>query len=293
VQNDPSLSVIDIPSLDENRSAPLKVRLMNFPWWFVGIILVLVITYLSIYKNPDYREAFNFIIAGLAVTVSISIISYVIAIFIGLITGMGRISRNFIFKNIATFYVEVVRGVPMLVLIFFIAFVLVPTSIEGLNNLGLSIEDIGLDNIGQVLSSLDPQGFSFYWRAVIALSLTYGAFLAEIFRAGIESIEKGQMEAARSLGMSYGQAMRLVILPQAVRNVLPALGNDFVAMIKDSSLVSVLAVRDITQIARLYAGRSFRFRETYTILTILYLSLTLILSLTMRLIERRMKRDAR
>jgi polar amino acid transport system permease protein len=143
------------------------------------------------------------------------------------------------------------------------------------------------------LSSVNPQGFSFYWRATIALAITYGAFLAEIFRAGIESIEKGQMEAARSLGMSYGQAMRQVILPQAIRNVLPALGNDFIAIVKESSLVSVLAVRDITQIARLYAGRSFRFLESYTILTVLYLTLTIVLSLILRAIERRLNRDAR
>jgi polar amino acid transport system permease protein len=95
------------------------------------------------------------------------------------------------------------------------------------------------------------------------------------------------MEAARSLGMSYGQAMRYIILPQAVRNVLPALGNDFVAMLKDSSLVSVLAVRDITQVARLYAGSSFRFREAYTTLAVMYLTMTVILSSGVRVLERR------
>ncbi|MEX1071307.1 MAG: ABC transporter permease subunit, partial [Anaerolineales bacterium] len=99
---------------------------------------------------------------------------------------------------------------------------------------------------------------------------------------------RGQMEAARSLGMSYGQAMRHVVLPQAIRNVLPALGNDFIAMVKDSSLVSVLAVRDITQVARLYAGRSFRFREAYTILAVLYLTMTLLLSFVVQMIERRL-----
>ena len=128
-------------------------------------------------------------------------------------------------------------------------------------------------------------------RAIIALSVTYGAFLAEIFRAGIQSIGRGQMEAARSLGMGYGQAMRHVILPQAVRNVLPALGNDFVAMVKDSSLVSVLAVRDITQVARLYAGGTFRFREAYITLSVMYLTMTIALSLAVQWIERRMRRN--
>ena len=130
------------------------------------------------------------------------------------------------------------------------------------------------------------------WRAVIALAVTYGAFLAEIFRAGIQSIGRGQMEAARSVGMSYGQAMRYIILPQAIRNVLPALGNDFVAMVKDSSLVSVLAIRDITQRARLYAGSTFRFPEAYVTLAVLYLTLVVTLSLLVRLLERRMHQDA-
>jgi polar amino acid transport system permease protein len=126
-------------------------------------------------------------------------------------------------------------------------------------------------------------------RAIIALAVTYGAYLAEIFRAGIQSIARGQMEAARSLGMSYGQAMRYVILPQAVRNVLPALGNDFVAMVKDSSLVSVLAVRDITQVSRLYAGSTFRFRESYVTLAVMYLTITVLLSLLVQLLERRLR----
>ncbi|MEJ2150436.1 MAG: amino acid ABC transporter permease [Chloroflexota bacterium] len=130
-------------------------------------------------------------------------------------------------------------------------------------------------------------------RAIIALAVTYGAFLAEIFRAGIQSVGHGQTEAARSLGMSRGQAMRYVILPQAVRNVLPALGNDFVAMVKDSSLVSVLAVRDITQLARLYAGRTFRFRESYITLAVMYLTLTIMLSFLVRQLERRLRRHAR
>ena len=113
--------------------------------------------------------------------------------------------------------------------------------------------------------------------------------MAEIFRAGIESIPTGQMEAARSLGMTRFQAMRNIILPQAIRNILPALGNDFIAMLKDSSLLSVLAVDEITYKARLYAGSSFRFRETYLVLTVLYLTMTLALSLAPAWYERRIR----
>jgi polar amino acid transport system permease protein len=177
------------------------------------------------------------------------------------VAGLGRISRNVVVRNLATLYVELIRGIPILVLIFYIALVAVPDSLGIFKTAGAWLTSVGLGFIGQPLAAIDNDSISLNVRAIIALSVTYGAFLAEIFRAGIQSIGKGQMEAARSLGMSYGQAMRYVILPQAIRNVLPALGNDFVAMVKDSSLVSVLAVRDITQVARLYAGRTFRFRD--------------------------------
>ena len=128
-------------------------------------------------------------------------------------------------------------------------------------------------------------------RVIIALVVAYSAFLSEIFRAGIESIDRGQMEAARSLGMGYWKAMRYVILPQAVRNVLPALGNDFIAMLKDSSLVSVLGVQDISGLGRVYAASSFRTFETYNVMTFLYLCMTLLLSMAVRWLERRTTRD--
>jgi polar amino acid transport system permease protein len=175
------------------------------------------------------------------------------------------------------------------VLIFFIALVGVPVLVDGLNNIGFWLEARGVGLLSNIFTALTNQDISMNSRAIVALSVTYGAYLAEIFRAGIQSIAKGQMEAARSLGMSYGQAMRYVILPQAIRNVLPALGNDFVAMVKDSSLVSVLAVRDITQVSRLYAGSTFRFRESYVILAVMYLTMTVILSLLVQFLERRLR----
>ncbi len=130
-------------------------------------------------------------------------------------------------------------------------------------------------------------------RGIVAFAIIYGAFLAEVFRAGIESIPPGQTEAARSLGLSGRQAMRHIVLPQAIRNVLPALGNDFIAMLKDSSLISVLAVREITQMARLHSGSTFRFQESYLVLTFLYLTMTIVLSLILRWYERRLRQNAR
>jgi polar amino acid transport system permease protein len=273
------------------RKLILTKNWREFPWWFPAMLLIaLWVTYL-ISTQPSFREAFGFIIAGIGVTITTTLSAYLIAIMIGLIAGLGRISENVFFKNLATLYVEFIRGVPMLVLIFFIALVAVPSLVDGIKLLGVWLNDIGLGVIGATLSSIENKEVSMNLRAVVALSVTYGAFLAEIFRAGIESINRGQMEAARSQGLSYWQSMRYIILPQAIRNVLPALGNDFVSMLKDSSLVSILAVRDITQVAKLYAGHSFRFQEAYTILAVMYLSMTLALSMLMKFIERRYRQN--
>ena len=244
---------------------------------------------IEVYTRGNYGEAFDFIKIGLTTTIQTALIAYGIALIFGLLAGLGRISNNIILNNLARLYVELIRGIPMLVLIFFIALVGVPIVVDGLNSFGIWLEENGFSAIATPLLAMNNQAISMNIRAIIALAVTYGAFLAEIFRAGIQSITKGQMEAARSLGMSYGQSMRYVILPQAIRNVLPALGNDFVAMVKDSSLVSVLAVRDITQVARLYAGSTFRFREAYVTLSVMYLTMTVLLSLLVQVIERRLR----
>ena len=266
-----------------------KRKLRDLPWWFFALILIAIYVFYVISTNEEYNAAFDFIKIGLKVTVKTTLIAFVFAIFFGLLAGLGRISKSVVLNNISRFYVELIRGIPILVLIFFIALVGVPVLVDGINNIGYWLSDQGLDFLGKIFTAITNQDISMNARAITALAFTYGAYLAEIFRAGIQSIVKGQMEAARSLGMSYGQAMRFVILPQAVRNVLPALGNDFVAMVKDSSLVSVLAVRDITQVSRLYAGSTFRFRESYIILAVLYLTMTVILSLGVQLLERRLR----
>jgi polar amino acid transport system permease protein len=126
-------------------------------------------------------------------------------------------------------------------------------------------------------------------RAVIALGFGYGAYEAEVFRAGIQSIGKGQMEAARSLGMTYFQAMRFIILPQAIRRVLPPLGNDFIACLKDSSLATVLAVNELTQLGRMLRASTFRVLEVFNMVAFLYLSMTLVLSGVVRWLEKKMK----
>lgn len=286
-----SLSTAQKIAPRQNKRQRLRTQLASFPWWLAIIALIIGITLVMISKSPTFSQAFTTIRAGISVTLVITLISYSISLLLGLITGLGRVSSNIVAKNMATLYVEVMRGIPLLVLIFFIALVLVPGFVNLLVALGAWLVDSGLTGIGNLLSALSNRSISMSLRAVIALSITYGAYSAEIFRAGIQSVSAGQMEAARSQGMSHGQAMRNVILPQAIRNVLPAIGNDFISMLKDSSLVSILAVRDITQIARLYAGHSFRYPEAYSTLSIMYLTMTLILSLLVKLIERRLSNN--
>jgi polar amino acid transport system permease protein len=285
-----------IPGLDEPSPAEIikddqRKTLRDVPWWLVAIFLIAVLTGYLIYTKPNFNEAFNFIKVGLSVTISTSLISYAIAMVLGLFAGLGRLSKNVVINNAARLYVEFIRGVPMLVLIFFIALVGVPMAIDAINGLGTWLSEKGLAGIGNAFLVINNQNISQNARAIIALAFTYGAFLAEIFRAGIQSIGRGQMEASRSLGMSYAQAMRYIILPQAVRNVLPALGNDFVAMVKDSSLISLLGVRDITQLAKVYTGRTFRFREAYVTLSVLYLTMTVSLSLLIQVFERRLRKN--
>jgi polar amino acid transport system permease protein len=283
-------SIVEIPLRPSSDSETVGRQLIDLPWWFIGIVVVILWAGVGILTRPNFNQAFQWIRVGIVTTLATSLIAYLLAIVLGLLTGLGRMSHNVVIRNAARMYVELVRGIPMLVLIFFIALVGVPAGIDLLHSLGEWFASIGLSVLANFLAGLENQAVPMLARAIIALAVTYGAFLAEVFRAGIQSIGRGQMEAARSLGMGYGQAMRFIILPQAIRNILPALGNDFVSMVKDSSLVSVLAVRDMTQIARLYAGSTFRFREAYVTLSVLYLTMTVILSLGVATIERRLRK---
>ena len=156
---------------------------------------------------------------------------------------------------------------------------------EGLYNAAMALpRELGL------VGELRVRDVSLLWRAIIALTIGYSAFIAEVFRAGILAVDKGQIEAAKALGLSGYQRFRLVVLPQAIRIILPPLGNDCVAMVKDSSLVSVLGVADITQMAKVYAAGSFRFFETYNIVAYTYLVMVIGLSLALRALERRLGR---
>lgn len=241
------------------RSSDWSRMAARVPWWLIIILIVGAFVLFSMLTDEKYTRALTYLIRGVGLTVLISVISYAAALVLGLIAGLGRVSRNTAIHTVATLYVEVVRGVPLLLIIIYAHYVVAPV--------------IGT-NRNAVFSG------------IMALSFGYGAYLAEVFRAGIESIERGQAEASRSLGMSYRQAMRYVILPQAIRRVLPPLGNDFIAILKDSSLVSAIAVNELTKLGQIEASRTFDTFRTYNAVAVLYLILTLLLSLGVRYLER-------
>lgn len=246
---------------------PKRLTWKTFPYWLVTIIAFIGLMLTAIILGPEYRAAFDFVSDGLGLTIYTTMLSFVISMIIGFFAAIARMSKGVFWRNVATAYIEFIRGIPMIVLLIVFAIVLVPDF---------------LDTVG-----INKRLFDLTHRGIIGLSAVYGAFLAEVFRAGIESIPDGQTEAARSLGMTKAQTLRHIVLPQAIRNILPALGNDFIALLKDSALLSVLAIREMTQMAKLYSGRSFRFRETYLVLSFFYLSFTLILSLLVQWYGRR------
>ena len=238
------IEVTDGASIPDSRDPS-----MFNAWWVSFIGAIGMIAYLVISKPDPYRDILLFVPDGIIVTFEVTICSIIGALIIGLFTGLGRISSNKFINLIASTYVEVVRGIPLLVQLFYIYYAM-----------------------GRVLQVQDMLS------AILAMSVCYGAYMGEVFRAGIESIDEGQTEAARSLGFSKKETMFLVILPQAWRTILPPVGNEFIALLKDSSLVSILAVADILRRGREFAAESFQYFETYTMIALLYLLITLILS---------------
>ena len=273
----------------ESHLIPFTNRLARLPYWLLAAILLGILFLWIMLTREGYQVILRAVTQGLWTTIYVTLIAYSLAILVGLVLGLMRVSGNRLWQEIASFYVEIIRGVPMLVIPYYIAFVAAPALVSAINVVGnWLVQTQVLATAGKPLAELQVRNFNFTARAVLALTIGYSAFISEIFRAGIESIGRGQMEAARSLGMSYRQAMRYVILPQAVRNVLPPLGNDFIAMLKDSSLVSALGVQDITQIGKVYSSSTFRFFETYNVVAFFYLVMTIGLALLVRWMEKRM-----
>jgi polar amino acid transport system permease protein len=288
-------STVDVTEAGPARTAQGRVvgLMSGLPWWLLLVLLAGVLLSFKIATDELYSDILGRLANGIGITLLVTVIAYTSALLLGLIAGLGRVSSNPVLFNLATLYVQVIRGVPILVQIFYVSFVLTPAFMSLLRAIGALAPVVAVLGPENFLSERSTQDLDLLPRAVIALAIAYGGFEAETFRAGIQSIGKGQMEAARSLGMSYVQAMRYIILPQAIRRILPPLGNDFIAMLKDSSLVSVLGVRDITQQARLYVSASFRYPETYNMLAFTYLSMTIILSLVLKAVETRLGEHGR
>jgi len=200
------------------------------------------------------------LLQGMKLTFQLTIIAVTIGTFIGLMFSLFRISKFKPISWVAKGYVDFFRGTPLLVQIFLIHF--------------------GFPQL------LGMNSFPAYLSGTIALSLNSGAYIAEIFRGGIQSIHRGQMEAARSLGMSYAQAMTYIILPQAFKRSIPPLGNEFIAMLKDSSLVSVIALQELMMSGRIMQGRSFRPFETWVTVAMLYLVMTMTITQFVAYLER-------
>ncbi|MDO6588733.1 MULTISPECIES: amino acid ABC transporter permease [Rhodobacterales] len=251
----------------------------DFPYWLVAVIAIGLYLFWQVFTDDTYSKVLNTLRKGIWVTVYVTLIAYAMACLLGLALALAALSRSIILRQIARFYIEIMRGVPIIVLLLYVAFVLAPGLVMAWNWVA---EIIGADPIR-------TRDFSLLWRAIIALTLAYASFLAEVFRAGLQSVDIGQIEAAEALGMNRWQRFRHIVFPQALRTILPPLGNDFVAMLKDSSLVSVLGVTDVTQLGKVTAAGNFRYFETYNVVALVYLTMTISLSIALRRFEKRMR----
>lgn len=309
----------EAPTLTEPRQfmdvRPLAKRIIARQSWFIAFIIIDVLVIFGIRGSPNLQEAWDYIVPGLGTTIQITILSFIGATIFGLIVAFGRISRNVFIYNISTFYVEIFRGLPLLVIILIFAFALIPAAVDVVSGTADTLDTSGavtvpgapgipfLDDLIQRLvgipeeriaeTTLRTRDIDPLARIVFAFAVTYAAFMSEVFRAGIESIGKGQMEAARSLGMSYWQAMRYIIMPQAIRNVLPAVANNFILLLKDTSLASVVAVPEISHLTRQFASNRFRYPEGLLVLSFMYANLTILLSMGVAWMEHRLNRDRR
>lgn len=213
----------------------------------------------------------DFYISGAKNTVLIAAFTVLLGVVLGIVLALMKLSKNPVLKFVSTAYIEFVRGTPLLVQLFIVFY--------GLPMIGVRFPDV------PALGS----DFSGFVAGIITLSLNSGAYVAEIIRAGIQAIDKGQMEAARSLGMTHSMAMRHIIIPQAFKNILPALGNEFITVIKESSIVSIIGIHDLMYNADTVRGNTFQPFAPLVVAAIIYFILTFTLSKLLGIAERRMR----
>ena len=231
-------------------------------WRITFFSAILLLAGLVMFKPQPYRDIFMVTIKGTPVTFQATVFAILGALIIGTVTGLGSVSKRRWVNMLSGVYVELIRGIPLLVQLIFIYYAM-----------------------GRFFKI---QGMV---AAVVALSICFGAYMGEIVRAGIQAIPKGQMEAAIALGLSRSQAFRYVILPQTVKVILPAIGNEFISMLKDSSLVSAIALSDILRKGREYISRTFLSLETMLVVALIYLIITLLLSRLVGILEERLHQN--
>ena len=208
--------------------------------------------------SSGYLDILSLLPAGIYYTLLVTLLGSIAAVLVGLLAGIGKLSKNPVIRIPVSFYIEILRGIPLLVLLFYIYYAL-----------------------GEFIH-IPP-----LVAAVVGFAFSYGAYMADVFRSGIEAVPKEQAEVARSLGMNEKQALTQIVLPQAMRTIIPAIGNQTLGMLKDTSLVSVLAISDILRVGNEYATKHFNFFETYTYVALTYLLLTLLLSRLVHKLEYR------
>lgn len=250
---------------------PQTEKKFRDPWWLLVLAIVLIVAALVVLQPDPFQRILLFVRDGIQVTIYVTLVSFALVLLLGLVVGLIRLSKLTVLRGIATVYVEVIRGIPVLVQLIFWYFAF-PSLVQ----------DIGRSLGWQALMGYRPNPVA---MAILGLTICYAAYMSEVYRAGIQSIPRGQMEAARSLGMSYFQAMRYVILPQAVRVILPPVGNEFITLLKDSSLTSVVAVPELTRRGREFMAASFIPLQTWLMVSLLYLVMTLLATRVVAWIE--------
>lgn len=215
------------------------------------------------------RVYWNMLLSAMGKTLLLTLLSLIFAMIIGMIFALMNVGKNRAFNLIGTVYVDAVRGVPLIVLAYFIYFG-VPSGIKM-----LGIQDFRLTALQ---------------AGTIALSMNCGAYMAEIIRAGIESVDKGQMEASRSLGLSYAKSMRLVVIPQAIRTMIPSIINQFIITLKDTSILSVIGFTELTNMGKTISGNTFKPLQAWAIVGVMYMVVIITLSKVAKKIERRIQR---
>ena len=217
----------------------------------------------------------SYYLIGAKNTVLLALMAVVIGVMIGMVLAIARVGKNKALNFLATAYVEFIRGTPLLVQLFIIYY--------GLQTIGIRFPDVPF------MTGLLGINFADFMAGVITMGINSGAYVCEIFRSGIQSIDKGQSEAARSLGLSYPKTLMYIVIPQAIRNVLPTLGNEFVVVIKESSIVSIIGIADLMYKANTVRGNTFQPFEPLLVAAVVYFILTFPLSKLLARIERRMR----